>query len=252
MTLQTDLSSLGLESGDLVLVHSSLSKLGHVDGGSNTVIDSILEQIGPDGTMLVPTLTGSENLNKANPPVFDPETTPCWTGIIPETFRKRPEAKRSLHPTHSVAAIGPMADDLLKDHHLAKTPCGPDTPYYRLAQSGGKVLLMGVDLENCTLFHTGEELAESPYHLQPEKVDARITIEGKVVIQATTIHLYGTPRHFMVLDEALLKNQIMTKGKVLEATCRLINAGAFLEFALGKIKNNPKAFIQNAEQHHSP
>ena len=83
------LKELGLKQGDTVLVHSSLSSFGYVDGGADTVIDALLETVGKEGTVLVPTLTGSEHLSAENPPVFDVRNTPCWTGKIPETFRKR-------------------------------------------------------------------------------------------------------------------------------------------------------------------
>ena len=62
------------------------------------MIDALLEAVGPGGTVLVPTLTGNETLSPAHPPVFDPTRTPCWTGAIPEAFRKRPAAVRSQHP----------------------------------------------------------------------------------------------------------------------------------------------------------
>ena len=127
--IKRGLKKLGLKKGDLVLVHSSLSSFGYVVGGANTMIDALLETVGHKGTVVVPTLTGSEKLSVNNPPVFDPENTLCWTGKIPETFRKRKEAIRSLHPTHSVAAIGAMAKELLRDHEKSITPCGESSPY---------------------------------------------------------------------------------------------------------------------------
>jgi len=87
-----------------VLVHSSLSSLGCVEGGADAVIDALLDVLGPGGTLVVPTLTGTESLSAENPPRYDPDATPCWTGRVPETLRRRPGAMRSLHPTHSVAA----------------------------------------------------------------------------------------------------------------------------------------------------
>ena len=81
------LRALGVPPGSKLLVHSSLSSLGHVEGGADAVIDAFLDVLGPAGTLLVPTLTGDETLSAANPPVFDPTTQPCWTGLIPETLR---------------------------------------------------------------------------------------------------------------------------------------------------------------------
>ena len=60
--ISDDLASLGLRAGHHVLVHSSLSSLGHVDGGAETVVRALLDVVGPTGTVLVPTLTGSEKV----------------------------------------------------------------------------------------------------------------------------------------------------------------------------------------------
>jgi aminoglycoside 3-N-acetyltransferase len=122
MMISDRLRSLGVKNGDILLVHSSLSRFGHVEGGADAVIDGILDAVGTEGTVLVPTLTGSDKLSPANPPIFDVLNTPSWTGIIPETFRKRPEAVRSLHPTHSVAAIGKKAREITANHEKCNTP----------------------------------------------------------------------------------------------------------------------------------
>ena len=238
-----DLQNLGLRTGDVILVHSSLSSLGYVEGGADTVIDALLQTLGNEGTIMVPTLTGNEFLGPDNPPVFDPGNTPCWTGKIPETFWKRTDAIRSLHPTHSVAAIGRSAEFMLRNHHLAPTPCGIDTPYYRLAQAKGRVLLLGVDLESCTLFHTIEELAGSSYHLQPTKVLAHIFTPDGWRRFPVVLHKYGTLRNFMSLDRVLRAKGIEKPGKIGKAQARLLDAGALIDFCLPRLKEVPFLFV---------
>ncbi len=93
--LTDDLRHLGLGSGDVVLVHSSLSRLGHVKGGAPAVVDALLRAVEPGGTVLFPTLTGSEHDGPARPPHLDVRRTVCWTGRIPETARLRPDACRT-------------------------------------------------------------------------------------------------------------------------------------------------------------
>jgi len=108
--IKSGLRQLGLKPGALVMVHSSLSSFGYVEGGAETVINALLETVGPEGTVMVPTYsinrrrldTGEEEFLP-----YDAEKTPVWTGTIPETFRKRTEAIRSANSTHSLAAIGP-------------------------------------------------------------------------------------------------------------------------------------------------
>ena len=80
--LCADLRRLGLSPGDVVLVHSSLSSLGHVIGGAEGFIEALRMAVAPGGTVLVPTLTGRRDLSPANPPVSDPARTPCWTGLV--------------------------------------------------------------------------------------------------------------------------------------------------------------------------
>lgn len=243
--IQNGLIQLGLRPGATVLVHSSLSSFGYVSGGADTVIDALLEVVGKDGTVMVPTLTGSERLSASNPPVFDVRHTPCWTGIIPETFRKRTEALRSLHPTHSVSAIGAQAKFLTEGHENCITPCGVNSPYHKLALVNGCVLLFGVDLNCCTLFHTVEEFANSPYHLQPEWVVAKIIdyvgIERRVKIK---LHRYGSERDFPKMEPILLKEQAMSTGKIGRAIVRLINAKMLIELTLQKLVEDPEFLLK--------
>ena len=174
------LRGLGLRPGDRVLAHSSLSSFGYVEGGAPAVIDALLDVVGPDGTVLVPTLTGDETLSPANPPRFDPHSSPCWTGRIPETLRMRPDAIRSLHPTHSVAAIGRDAESLTREHIDSITPCDERSPYGKLAElPNGYVLLIGVSYQSLTLLHHVEEIAGADYHMQGEPVRAERSWKGR-------------------------------------------------------------------------
>lgn len=149
---------LGLAPGDSLIVHSSLSSLGHVEGGADAVLDALLEVIGRTGNLMLPTFNYTRPIPE---PYFDPAATPARTGIIPETGRSRPGAVRSLHPSHSVAVIGPRAEELTCDH-LAVRAFGIGSPIDRLARSGGKVLLLGVGHTSNSLIHVAEEYAGVP------------------------------------------------------------------------------------------
>lgn len=235
------LHNLGVAPGDCLLVHSSLKSFGWVDGGADTVIDALLQAVGPAGTIMVPTLTGQRSDSVTSPPVFDVKNTPCWTGTIPETFRLRPDALRSLHPTHSAAAIGPHTEFLLNDHLKAKTPCGPDSPYMRLAELDGKVLFLGADLESCTLLHTAEELAGSDYHMQPEPVPAVITDNhGNTTTLNILIHDWDTEKHFQALEPVFLEKNIMKTGRIGSCYARLLGAKPALRTVLKILKNSPR------------
>ena len=47
------LHSIGVNEGDSLLVHSSLSKIGYVEGGAQTVVEALLETVGKNGNLLM-------------------------------------------------------------------------------------------------------------------------------------------------------------------------------------------------------
>ncbi|MBZ0296201.1 MAG: AAC(3) family N-acetyltransferase [Anaerolineae bacterium] len=229
-TIIQGLHDLGLHTGCRVLAHSSLSSFGHVEGGADMVIDALLDVVGHSGTILVPTLTGSEALSASNPPLFDPENTPCWTGRIPETFRQRPDAIRSLHPTHSVAAIGADARRLTSMHQDSITPCDALSPYGLLAtMPDSYILLLGVGHNSNTTFHHVEEIVGVDYHMQPGLVRAEIHTGDETLIRHIMLHAYGTPRNFGVMEAVYTERDIQYMTKIGEATVRLVVAQAMVE-----------------------
>jgi aminoglycoside 3-N-acetyltransferase len=207
------------------------------------VIDALLDTVGTEGTVLVPTLTGSEGLDVDHPPCYDPHETPCWTGRIPETFRQRPDAVRSLHPTHSVTAIGARVRELTAGHEHSITPCGPDSPYGRLARSGGYILLLGVTHEVSTTFHLAEEIVGVPYHMQPGLVAAQVIERAEARTIHLMIHRYGSPREFGRLEPALRERGIQRDGQIGEAQVRLIDAGRMVELTCQALRQDPHILL---------
>jgi aminoglycoside 3-N-acetyltransferase len=238
------LRALGLGPGDKVLVHSSLRSLGYVEGGAEALIDALLEAVYAvpaegGGTVLVPTLTGNETLSPASPPRFDPRRTPCWTGRVPEAFRQRPEAVRSLHPTHSAAAIGADARALTGDHLSSLTPCDELSPYGKLACcEDGYILLIGVDHEVNTTFHHVEEVVGVDYHMQPAFARARIVVDGQEVVRHVLLHQYGTARHFGVMEPVLVEQGIQRQATIGQADVRLVQVKGMVETTVRCLRAN--------------
>ena len=145
----SDLKALGLERGMDVMVHASLSRIGHVIGGADTVIDSLLTVIGRKGTLMMP------SFNHRRARVFNPMATPTTNGAIPDAFWRRLEAVRTQHPTHALAAIGSKAEDLCCDHIEAGLWTA-DSPLARFMHGGGYILFLGVTHDVSTVCHVAE------------------------------------------------------------------------------------------------
>lgn len=231
---------LGLEPGCALLIHSSLKSFGRVDGGAEAVVAGIIDALGPEGTLLAPTLTGHEELFPDNPPHVDLRTAPCWTGAIPEAVRLHPDAVRSTHPTHSCTAIGACAEELTAGHELTPTPCGITSPYFRVAQAGGYIAMIGCTLERCTTCHTVEEIANVGFHLQKEiAYGTCIDRHGNTVETPCLLHSYkGPERDYPVLEPILLEKGLMRIGKVGESTVRLINSMGLILTALERLRHD--------------
>lgn len=241
-------TKLGVSADQQILLHSSLSSLGQVVGGADTVIDTLLNILGPEGTLLVPTLTGHEAIGHDADVVFDVASTPAWTGRIPETLRQRHTATRSLHPTHSVAAIGADADHLTRGHEDTLTPCGIGSPYVRLAsRPTGWILLLGVGHESNTTLHAVEELAGVSYHLQSRPTRAVIRTASAEIVRTFWPHAYGTPRRFSAIEPLLVERHAQNTSVIGSGLARLVNAKALLDIGRALLQVDPEFFVERLD-----
>jgi len=169
--LREELRRLGVGAGDLVMVHAGIRSLGPVLGGVNTVVQALLDAVGDRGTLMAymdwemgaePEDFEDERLREEIP-TFDKRIARASRdhGILAETIRTWPGAVRSDHPDAGVAAIGARAEWICADHPL-QYGYGPGSPLHKLAESGGKVLMLGAPLEKITLLHHVEHLANIP------------------------------------------------------------------------------------------
>lgn len=153
------LEDLGLASGQVVFIHVSLARL-RLEFPFYRVLSLLREAVGEEGTLLFPSTQLKERPETwlARDEVFDVRATPTTMGAIPEFARRRQGACRSLHPTHSVAALGPLAEELTRTHPDSPYPCGESSPYYKAALAGGRIVGLGVDPSVLTFVHCVEDL----------------------------------------------------------------------------------------------
>jgi len=168
--------SLGVETGDIVLVHIAYNKFIGFTGRPSDVLNSLRVAVSQSGTLLMPSMpfTGSALEYVQSRQMFDVQRTPSQMGLVTELFRRSSGTIRSLHPTHPVLANGPKAGELIRDHPLAHTPCGQHSPFAKLAETDAKIALLGTGIGAMTFYHHLEELLEN---LLPESPFTKETFD---------------------------------------------------------------------------
>ena len=254
-SLKSDFMALGVKPGDIIIMHSSLSKIGWTVGGSVAVIKAIMEILTPNGTLVMPTFTGanSEPSKWENPPVpknwwvtirnempaFDPNITPTrGMGIIVETFRNWPGVSRTNHPISSFAAWGKHANYILDNHDL-EADLGEETPLSRLYELNGSILLLGVTHENNTSLHLAEYRSEFPGKKYDITGSAMMVNNQRKWVEWKEIDLNPDDFEQLGVDyESSIDYQL---GKVGEANARLISLRSIVDFAIEWLPKNRKA-----------
>jgi aminoglycoside N3'-acetyltransferase len=153
------------EETQILMVHCSFDDLrpAYV-GGVSELLDGLLELCGPQRTLAMPAFffggpAGDPIAFYRKQPVFDVQAQPSETGLLSEVFRRRRGVLRSLHPTASVIAFGPLAAELVADHRLAPRTFGAGTPYAKMAEHPTAIVGLGVEYFRClTQVHAAEDL----------------------------------------------------------------------------------------------
>jgi aminoglycoside 3-N-acetyltransferase len=250
-TLTAQLHALGVTPGDVVLLHSSMHSLGFVVAGSPSVVQALLDAVGPAGTVVVPTHT-SDNCDPSgwsNPPVpqswwpviraespgFHPASTPSrWMGVIAENVRTWPGARRSNHPWLSFAAVGARAAEVTADHVLDDA-LGEQSPLGAVYRLDGKVLLLGVGHDSNTSLHLAEWRQKSPPR-GPR--GASVQRPDGTSEWVTWTDVLEDEDDFAELGAAFEAEGRASIGPVGNATARLMSQRALVDFATGWIAAN--------------
>jgi aminoglycoside 3-N-acetyltransferase len=253
-SLKRDLEALGVKPGAVIIMHSSLSKIGWTVGGSVAVIRALMQILTPEGTLVMPTFSSgnSEPSKWEHPPVpktwwdtirkempaFEQNITPTrGMGSVVETFRMWPNVLRSNHPMLSFAVWGKNAK-FITDNHELKGDLGEGSPLSRLYELDGQILLIGVTHENDTSIHLAEYRSDFP---------------GKRYIKAGCAMLVKNQRKWVEWDELdvnsddfeQLGNDFESKinykpGKIGMAESRLISIRAIVDYGIEWLKENRK------------
>ncbi len=236
------LKALGVRPGMTLLTHSALRRVGPVAGGADTVIDALLEVLGPEGTLLMSAVSGNVNPDQ---PVFHVRYTPATVGTLVNVFMERPNVVRSLHPVHSVAGCGPRAEFITAGHLEAHTPWSPDSPYGKLMRDpNGFILFLGTNFTCNTCIHALE-------------IEARVP--GLHTRETSTLHICDYNNHWHAIEHhwhSRKKDYYVDMEHVVEAAgglkyglignglSRLVDARILRETLLPILRTTPELVIR--------
>jgi aminoglycoside 3-N-acetyltransferase len=243
--LARQLTALGLATGDAVLVHAGLRSVGPILGGPDSLIDALIDAVGPAGTILGYCDWNYDDRDlpdaalRAQVPPFDAAASRATrdNGAFPELLRTRPGARRSGNPGASCAALGGQAAWFTADHAL-DYGYGPQSPFGKLVAAGGKTLLVGAPLDTMTLLHHAEHLADIPAK-RLRRYEAPMLVDGATVwrrfeeFDTSDPVIAGLPDdYFASIVADFLATGQGKRGPVGAAPSVLVEAGAIVAFAV--------------------
>jgi aminoglycoside 3-N-acetyltransferase len=248
--LAGDLRKLGLSTGQTVMLHASVKAVGWVVGGPDIVIQSLLDVLGPTGTLMMlvswedspyKLAEWPEDWQRAyleECPPFDPATSRAYRkwSILTEYLRTWPGAFRSNHPDASFAAVGALARWITENHPL-QYGFGPGSPLAKLCEAKGKVLLLGAPFGSITLLHYAEHICRVPnkrivHYKMPVFCDGR-----KVWVEVEEFDTCGgilpnAEEYFQTIPREYIASGKGASGKVGNAQSYLFDADDLVKFAI--------------------
>lgn len=235
----------GVREGMVLIVHSSLSSLGRVEGGAASVIESLRTAVGSTGTLVMPAFTeqvadpepghsgvpdAAASARRAVVPVFHPET-PSTMGAVPEALRTLPDSLRSGHPQVSVCAVGAQADAVVSRQTLGFA-VGRASPFGRLHDLDGHILLIGVGHNRNTFLHHAETLTPRP-RLKVRRFP--MEIDGERVWVETPDVGNDNDTHFPTVGREFEQQAGIREVMVGDAPCRLFPVRSLVSFAVPRL-----------------
>lgn len=233
------LRELGIRQGDVLFVHSSLTRLGYIQGGPETVITSLRKAAGKRGTVVMPVFSFSFPL--WHNPAFDAKWSKSQTGIISEVFRWKKGVVKSGHPSHSVAAAGRLAREITKGHANIP-PYDKKGPFGKLVEHDAKIIFFGCGIRCNSILHALEDWHNVPY-LAPDIV--HVYEKGEIQLKTIEKMPVGHRDFYMHAEEqpAKIYKWLDRKGVIHRAK---LGKGTICMMESGKLKNACEEIMKKA------
>jgi aminoglycoside 3-N-acetyltransferase len=230
-TLTHAFRAIGVKRGSILCVHSSLSQFGYIPGGPATLVQALLDALGPDGTLCIP--THSLCLLGAEP--YDPLRSPSVLGAVSEYFRRHPGVIRSAHPTHSVAAVGPAARALTHLSESVSAPMARNGFWGKLYDAGGDMLLL-CPVRSATILHVGEAWTGVP---QPALIVHRRDAAGRRRVAVQPQAPWHADHFQSTMADPLLHQGDMRSAPLGDGTIFFAPARAMADISVAVNRANP-------------
>lgn len=243
------LRQLGVREGMTLEVHSSMSRFGYVIGGSQTVVDALMDAVGYNGTLVMP-LQASSNTEPSyweNPPLerqlwqkardgipaYDPDATEFnWMGAVVNNLNRRHGAYRSSHPSCGFVTFGRYGKLIAhtQDLDFGLSENSPLGTMYGLPNT--YILLLGVDYDNCTAMHLSEYRSNT----------RDIILQGGAMEEngyrkwVRYLDLDYDSDEFPDIGQQMEKKGLVQTGKIGEAVCHFMKFADTVDFATEYLK----------------
>ncbi len=240
--LRRGFQALGVTEGATLVVHSSVSAFGEVEGGATTILRALRSCVGATGTIVVPAFTGdviadphpdcrtvgdpSVEAARARVPLFH-DASPTSMGAVPTTVLAEPGRRRSRHPQASVAALGPAAEHIT-GHQPFAYALGAGSPFSRLYELEARIVLLGVGHNRNSFLHHAESLV--PGHRTKLRRFPYVVEGQRVWLEAPDVG-DDNDTHFPRVGADWAEQGPVSRQVIGAARCELMDAVPFIDFA---------------------
>lgn len=230
------MKAMGMDKGSVVFIHSSMTEFYNYTGTANELIDKIIEEIGEEGTLMMPAYPKIiENFDDEVD--FDVLNSPSGAGYLSEVFRKRPGVKRSINLQHSVCAYGKLADHFVSEHYRSLTAWDEFSPYYKMSQINTLVFAFGLPYFLGTIIHCTESALRNKYiyfqlFFKKEKSFRYRNAEGVIGVCHYLTHDFARRRSKKLIIKKYFDKSQFKKTRVSNLSVEVVDAKYTLDLYL--------------------
>jgi aminoglycoside N3'-acetyltransferase len=236
------LSALGIEKGDTLLVRADLGAIGRIDKDRLSYVNFLIEAVGDEGTIVGLAFTGGSFYKGDKKKAFDGKNK-ANTGAFSNVMLSHPSAIRSKHPMNSYVAIGKNARFIVENHDENQSAY---EPIKKLIELDGKMLLIGC--AGTSPGFTTTHLAEVELGLHRRIIFPWLNVcyflkeDGEMALFRRW-DLGGCSSTFYKLYSYYVKKEILKQGYIGNAYTLIANAREAFDIDLEVLSKDPKLNI---------